>query len=109
MITTDTLKPKLILPLALNLSLGIALLQLSNRDYSTQIDGSEAMRKVLEAEYPTVAQTARDVLAILATGVGVERSSMLAAIPAITITTGLMGRRLRWSCQANALNALESL
>ena len=29
--------------------------------------------KVLEAEYPTVAQMARDVLAIPATGVGVER------------------------------------
>jgi hypothetical protein len=56
------------------------------------MDGSEAIRylqtpplnifkqpdplkcwKILEAEYPTVAQMARDVLAIPATGVGVER------------------------------------
>jgi hAT family protein len=60
------------------------------------MDGSEAIRrhlrlnifkqtdllKILEAEYPTVAQIARDVLAISATRVGVKR---LFNVPAITV------------------------
>src|SRR5712664_4754367 len=104
MITTDALKPKLILPLALN----IALLQLSHlrwrgiirlkwmdqkryaifRHLRPNIFKQTDLLKILEAEYPTVAQMARDVLAISATncyllqGSVLNGSSMLAAIPA---------------------------
>jgi hypothetical protein len=100
------------------LFLGITLLQLSHlrwrgiirlkwvdqkqharfisRHLRSNIFNQTDLLKILEAEYPTVAQMARDVLAISATKININSSSMLAAIPAIVAPA--------WWEESNTLN-----